>query len=356
MQGLELEIRLDPKDGTYRPGDAVRGAVVVRAERPAACEKLVVRRLWRAHGKGNREEGRPSIHDLFHGEWDPGVHRYPFEFTLPNGPATYHGHLLHVGWFLDAVAEIPLAIDARAEVELPLRPGPSEGYFFGPAHCPPPEGPAEGVSGDGPRAVLGAALAAVGLAGIVAWMPIGLAGWPEALGGAIFLLLGGGLALPVIRRMAAERRLGTPDVRIDGTLAHPGGCVDVRVTLTPPVPVTMDGMQADLVAREEVVHGIDSDRTVERREIQRWTASRDRARRAIEPGESFTIEERILIPPDAPLTFAARENRLDWSVEVTIAISGWADWKSTFPVVVGPATALAAAGIVAIAEPLQSRS
>lgn len=87
------------------------------------------------------------------------------------------------------------------------------------------------------------------------------------------------------------------------------------------------------------------------------TVSPDRARRAIESGESVTIAERIPLPLDAPLTFAGWENRLEWFVEVTVAVSGWADWRRTFPITVGPAAALAAAGILdAIAEPLQSRS
>ena len=79
-------------------------------------------------------------------------------------------------------------------------------------------------------------------------------------------------------------------------------------------------------------------------------------RHRVEAGESLTIEERIPLPPDPPLTFTGRENRLDWLVEVTVSVSGWADWKGTFPVIVGPAAALAAAGIVAITEPIQSRS
>jgi hypothetical protein len=261
-----------------------------------------------------------------------------------------------VAWFIDALAEIPLAIDSRAEVEVPLKPGPSEGYFFGPAHSPPAEGPAVEADGDGWKAVFGAVLAAVGLAGILAWVPIGLAHWMEALGGAIFIFLGATLTLPIILRKAAEWRLGRPDVTVDGAAAHPGGWVEVRVTLTPRVPVTLDGVHADLVAREEVVQGVDSDRAFERKEIRRSTVSRDRARRAIQAGESLTIEERIPLPPDPPLTFTGRENRLDWLVEVTVSVSGWADWKGSFPVVVGPTAALAAAGIATISEPIQSRS
>jgi hypothetical protein len=348
MQGVDLQIRLHRASDTYRPGDVVHGEVEVRTDRPVACERLVVRRLWRARGKGNPEEGRPTSHDLFHGEWSPGpIHCHPFEFTLPNGPATYRGHLLHVGCYIEARAEVALAIDPRAEVELPLEAGPSEGYFFGPTGAPAAGSATEGGDDDEVlKLVLGGVLSLMGLASLLAWAAAGLAGWPEALGAAMFLSLGGTLALPVVRRKAAEWKLGSPRVRIDGAAAHPGGHVDVRVTVSPRVPVTLDGLRADLVAREEVVRGTDSDRATERREVHRTTVSPERARRAIEAGDSFTIEERIPVPPGAPLTFAGRENRLEWLVEVAVAISGWPDWIGRFPVTVGPPAALAAAGIL----------
>jgi hypothetical protein len=358
MRGVDLEIRLAERDRTCHPGDVVRGEVWVRVERPVACEKLLVRRLWRARGHGNPEEGRPAIQDLFHGEWSPGrIHRYPFEFTLPNGPATYHGRFFRLGWIIDASAEVPGAIDPRAEVELALEPGPAEGYYFGPAHAHEPVLAPAGEE-DAPKAVIGGGILAIGLAGLFTWPMIGPAGWLEAAGAGATILLGGALAFPFVQRVLAQRRLGVPRVGIDVESAHRGGFVDVRVTLSPRVAVTLDALQVDLVAREEVVHGYDSDRAWSWKEVHRLPGSPDRFRRAIEAGETVTIEETIGIPPDAPLSFAGRENRLEWFIEVRVAVSGWSDWRRKFPVTVGPAATLAAAGIrEACAEPaLQARS
>jgi hypothetical protein len=107
MSNCELTQILDRPDLTYHFGDTVLGAVEVYVASKCVCRWLVLELEWRTHGRGDQDWGLHQRLKLFEGEWEPGwVYRYPFAFTAPNGPATYHGHNLNVDWYVRARADL----------------------------------------------------------------------------------------------------------------------------------------------------------------------------------------------------------------------------------------------------------
>ena len=117
-----MEIVLEDEDRTYCGGDVVRGEVVVQVEKATTCKSLKVSVGWSTHGRGNRASADVMASDLFAGDWTPGEYRYAFEATLPHGPYTYNGHYLNVGWYVEARADVPWALDPKDEVEIELIP------------------------------------------------------------------------------------------------------------------------------------------------------------------------------------------------------------------------------------------
>lgn len=125
MSKCDLTIVLDRENRRYAGGDRITGVLRVQVNAACTCKALSISLGWRTHGKGNRDIGTPADLVLFEGEWQPGkTHEYDFEFLVPDGPATYHGRVLNLDWYLNARADIPWAIDPKAEEEVLLVPGP----------------------------------------------------------------------------------------------------------------------------------------------------------------------------------------------------------------------------------------
>jgi sporulation-control protein spo0M len=347
MSKCDLTLRLDRDDRVYRPGETVLGEVRVRVHAPCRCDMLVLSHFWRTHGKGNRDQGSPTMQNLFSGDWSVGEEqRYPFELTLPSGPVTYHGSLVNVDWYLEARAKIAWAVDPRLETEVILRPGTPEDYFFGPMYKPPAENLRQSDRGRRWGVFFGLVFAA---AGVLLFAKMQADGSP-VMGlvlGVTSILVGGLVFLGNLWRDIAQQKIGVPEVSLDRTALAPGDQVGAHVRFSPRSPLTLAGVSAELVCREEAESGTGTDRTTNRNDVHRIAVTLDQPGRAVEAGEVVSLEGTLRVPDPAPLTFAAKNNRILWTVEVTIRLAAWPDWKRRFPVTVGPAAARAPAGTAA---------
>jgi hypothetical protein len=108
-----------------RPGELIRGQVQVDVDSDCRCDGLSIQVFWRTHGRGDGDEGKGETIQLFQGLWSAEEESaYAFEFEAPKEPATYHGHLINVDWYVVASADIPWGIDPRSrEVKFWLAPG-----------------------------------------------------------------------------------------------------------------------------------------------------------------------------------------------------------------------------------------
>jgi hypothetical protein len=350
MSKCDLEIHLDKADRTYRPGESIRGHVTVTADTAVRCKALTVALQWQTHGRGNRDSGPESKVQVFEGEWQGGEQRaYGFELIAPSGPATYHGTMLNVDHYLTARADLPWALDPKAVTEILVVPTPGAAeYDFGPSYKPP----AAELVGEGKAMALGAALTAgcFGLPGL-AIMAGGVAfgvSWLRGtssdgafpaifmfLFGAVFAVVGFGVAVLLQKRNLAQRRLGNPLVNVTPQLARAGDRVSLQVTLQPRARVKLTGAKVVLKCQERAVSGSGTNRTTHTQDLHQAEAGLN-APPALEANQPASLGAGLQLPKDAAATFAASDNSVKWSMTLHVGIDGWPDWEREYPITVRP--------------------
>lgn len=334
MSRCDLSINLEDRGLVRHPGEVLRGEVAVEVNSACACRKLTLTCAWRAHGRGNRTEGVKGETVLFQGEWQPGMpQRYPFEIPVPSGLATYHGKLLNVDWVLRARADIPWAIDPKAEADFLLEVPDGGDYDFGPGYRPPAEAYKASEKGLGCKIAFGGVFVLIGAVVMAAFAAVHVI---PLLVGAFFVFIGLMVILGMLWRGIAQKKLGIPEVRIGTSVARPGLKIPVFVGIKPRAAVKLEGVTAELRATEVVVSGSGTNRTTHRQVLHQAKATLDVGGREVGPGEAMDLEGELEVPPGAPPTFSAPDNELRWEIVIHIGIAGWPDWKREYPLSVRP--------------------
>jgi Arrestin (or S-antigen), C-terminal domain len=351
MSKCDLRIHLSKPDRTYAPGERIRGHVSVSADTAVRTKGLSVSLGWRTHGRGNKAEGPESKVQLYSGEWAAGEQSsYAFELVAPSGPASYHGTIVNVDHYLTARADLPWALDPKAETEILLVPPRGcPDYDFGPAY----QAPAVALRGESTSVWLGTllvggcfglpglAIMAAGVAMGVSWLrgTSGSGGAYPALFllpfGAVFAVVGFGIAALLQKRNMARRKLGDPLVNVEPSLARPGDRVSVQVTVQPRASVQLNGATAVFKGVEQAVSGSGSNRTTHTHELLQREVPLG-APPQLESGQMASFRASLELPKDAPYSFAATSNYVKWTVEIKFGIDGWPDWEREFPISVRP--------------------
>jgi hypothetical protein len=340
MASCDLRVVVDKPDRTFAVGEKITGAVEVRVNAECACNRLALAWGWRTHGKGNTAMGGGGEIELFRGKWMPGE-RFSYEFAIdaPRGPLTYHGNYLNVDWYLTARADIPWALDPKAEEEVLIVAGKGGGALdLGPEYKPPAAAAKHATAGAGCGIVFGVLFGGVGAVALLISLVSLAHSWGAIIGvivGAVFTLIGGLIVFAALRNTLAQRKLGPVDARAKPDIVHPGGTVVCQLGFSPQGVVDLARVTATLVGKEEVVSGSGTDRTTHTNQLHGEELTLESARR-LSPGEVVTLEGTLHLPPDAPITFAASDNHVTWLVKVHIEITGWPDWKHELPITVLP--------------------
>lgn len=337
MAKCDLRIELERADRTYTGGDPIRGEVVVEVGAECRCDGLGIELQWRTSGRGNTARGGARSEVLYTGTWYPGeTHRYPFELEAAPAPLTYHGELLHVDWYLTATADIPWALDPKAEEALVL----VRGADGGPARLDLDPRQAELM--DPHRlvrdllplvaALFGCVFGCIGLGVAAAGVAVLTAGKtadgvPLTAFGAVFVAVGVAGGWMFLRNKLAERRLGPVETELVPRSLCPGETLEARIRFHPRVRLELNRVTARLVAREVVTSGSGKNSSTRTHEL----LARDEVladRQTISAGEEVALECRFELPADAPPAFSAPSNRLEWRVRFHVDIPGWPDWTS----------------------------
>jgi len=327
MAACELNIELDRPGALYEPGEAIAGTVRVDAWRAVRCDGLTVALEWYTHGRGNRDQGSIQRVELLKGEIPAGTTRYSFELRATAEPRAYHGELLNVGRRVRAVADVPWALDPKAEVDVVVRQDSAPRFRVASPNQGRPD-----VTGCFPGFALLAVVSAV--AGVVG----GSLGPSTLLGVG---LLGGILsffgALATFRKWAARRRTGA--VKVALRQGGPGGYREVAdpaalqcEVLLGASPRGLDSLRAELVVQERVIKGSGSNRRTFTERLYSYAAELEGT-----DGRRFTAELRLPDPGEVPLPFSSTSNHLEWFVDVVVDIEAWPDWKDRFELEVSPA-------------------
>ena len=332
MSKCDLSIQLDQPSAAYHPGDEITGRVEVLVDADCRCDGLSVALGWHTHGKGNDRERDIATDSIFAGEWRAGGRNsYPFSFTVPDGPFTYHGHYLNVDWRVRARADIPWALDPKAEAEIGLSPASGTELKVRPA-----QDAATADAADSRNLVImglfGAVFAGAGSLFVLTALRDG-----EVVGSifaSVFAVVGLVILFAAVRRRVAEMRLGKvrPAIKAPAAEGEPLSC---SVEFLPTRSTRLNGVTAKLRVYEEVVRGSGTDRTTYTEELYTGGARLPEVGRGV-AGHRF--EAKLDLPAaKMPFSFATRDNELNWSVEIEIDVAGWPDWCKSFPMVAAPA-------------------
>lgn len=337
MSKCDLQIELDEPDRTFRPGDTIKGAVRVSVDANCECDGLTLECQWETHGRGNTNSGDPTVQTLHKGPWYAGeAHRYPFELEAPAGPFTYHGHYLNVDWYLNARADIPWAIDPKANTEFLLEP---------PAEPTPPSRAAPGAGGANAQMgmkiglIMGCIFGTVGLVIGGIGLALGMGGdwdkWVLVPFGAVFGLAGVLILYLAIRNSLAERKLGPVMFQVQPRQCGPGTTLTVDLECSPQASGEIQGITAQLRGYERCVRGSGTNKTTHTHELHSEQIELSGAR-SFAQGDELSLRGELTLPDDAPFSFESGSNDLIWDVSATIDIAGWPDWSSSQAVKVRP--------------------
>ena len=385
MAKCDLFIELDQSNEVFHPGDTISGHVVVETDSDVRCDGLDVVLNWRTHGRGTVATGTVNTLRLFSGEWTGATTlRYAFQFTVPDGPVTYHGHYLNVAWFVNAQADIPWKFDPKAEVEFTLASGTephqqanwesqfADGYqpdladAIAEAQAATGAGSASMSAGGGGNPIhdlrarmsgnpsgkaMGVGCLVIG--GILLLAFVGAFGmwaldgvnkarsgnWGDAIPGlvvaAVMTLVILGLLWSIISSRMLKSRFGTIDHQVEPDRVKPGESVTVRVSFTPEKDTVINQAVVQLVGIEEVVSGSGTNRTTRRHGVhdEEIELSPERRLMARQP---VILETELRIPDTAPPTFKASRNELKWKLQTQMDVARFPDWGATRTIVVMP--------------------
>ena len=257
-----------------------------------------------------------------------GHSSYTFEFELPNGPFTHHGHYVNIEWW--ALAESGVA---SAMTCFTLEPS---GASTPPAYRLSEEGLSEVASGEVTKEevvllILGMLLIFSGVA-FTAWMWLTMSAGHEATV-EHYLVLGGFLAFVLLgvhrkplRRMLAELRVGTVAVEVTPRELHQAEALRCQVRCKPRVRTRIDDVRMMLVGREVVVLGTSTDNVTETHTFYEQPLGGLQFPERALAGKPLVLEGHATLPVDLPPSFYVEDNGIVWAVVVYLDIVGWPDW------------------------------
>lgn len=356
MPTCSLRIELDDPCPTYRPGDQVRGTVIVEVDDDCDCQRLSLTCEWYTHGRTTPTTGSEQTQFLGMDLWHRGeTHRYPFELRLPNGPCTYHGTEFSVDWRLVAAADIPWKSDPTAQVELDVVAGDKpveDDYQVGDFRNQTPAVEDHRTAGPNSPAVVGCLFAfSMAFLGFCLFIILSFAGIispdPDSKAEIFFMVVPAVVAAALtaiawkflLKNRLAEMRLGQIDVVVDRARAAAGDSFDVVVDIPPPSDADINEISLAFVGRERSAVEDGNRSTIHTYQVfKRTDTIEDSVDRRVPKGQSAHFEHTVDVPEDVPPSFRCEYARLEWVVDVYIDIADWPDWRETLSIDVLPPT------------------
>ncbi|HMP78291.1 MAG TPA: hypothetical protein PKD54_02455 [Pirellulaceae bacterium] len=124
---------------------------------------------------------------------------------------------------------------------------------------------------------------------------------------------------------------GPTRLEISSYPLFPGQVVDVF--LRQPGQIRLQLLEVVLICEESVTY---SQGTNIRTEVKRVVEQRLFRQRGVEVAEPFQCQFGLTVPADAMHSFAAENNRVQWTIIVSASIRGWPRFERDFPIIVQP--------------------
>lgn len=341
MSKCEVWFEFDQAERRYYPGETISGMVHVRVNKDCTCKKIFLRMEWRTHGKGNRNRGgKQEFAFVENAALTAGEdHSFPFMFSAPNGPLSYHGELINIDWYLTAAVDIPWARDPKAEEEFLLVGTTVFPEVPLPELDPRIENESVGLDGAKPRQstvplwLIVVAVIGLGLTFFTILLPIirgSSPGLPGMLAFAIvpgLLIVGGVLASLWFSKQAAEK-VGGCVVDVARPHLRPGEIVACTVRFAPPRPEVIEGVHCVLRGREVAVSGSGTNESTYRHLLHEQQ-QRLPGPFPANPHEEIELAFAMRVPADAPTTFEQPSNKIVWELQTVVEIAKWPNHRET---------------------------
>ncbi len=333
MAKCKLDITLKGNKTHYTVGDTVSGRVNVSVDAECKCDELFIEKLWQTHGRGNKDKGKAEKVVLYQGTWQPGEYGYDFEFELLDEPISYKGKYINIDWYLKARADIPWALDPKAEQDIVLVANPEKNARNARSVLSDNEELTQEDAfemlkdNDKAKMIIGL----VGFLSLVVPVYFVLTGWRDSdyfqvIFGAVFLGGISSLAWKLLKPLVAQKKLGKVVYELSETACSAGESVDINVSFTPPSDITINDVKAKLVMTERAVSGSGTNRTTHSH-VHQHGEKLITGQSLLRAGAAFEKTVSLSLPNSLMHTFHAGDNSLSWSIVLEIDVPNWPDWS-----------------------------
>jgi hypothetical protein len=337
-------VRIEVEKTHYQPGEAIDGRVVVVPAFDDVCESLAIELQLYAHGWLS-SVGVAAEQRLYAGPLRAGVAAaFPFRIAAPRTAGPYRGHLLNLELRLAAVMLVrreerdlvrTLTGISRKEMAARAYPAAAQAITVVPDSRPlevsaDPEKVRRVLADRGIKVFAGCLLMVMGVAalvvGVMMWLgiiPVDeiVAQIGTAAGGLLFGLLASVLLFQNLGVWMAQKKIGTPDIRV----TTQASIIDVSVRL--PNPVTVNSVHASIRAVESMSRSLGSSTEIREHILAEQVFELGRGAQPGLFGAQLPASALAAFPPTVGLPSA----RIVWRLALRIALPLWSDWQEEVP-------------------------
>lgn len=350
MSSCDLVVTIDPVEGPRYPGDDVSGTVKVLAHKDVEPRGLVIEQLWSTHGRGNHHEEVVAKQVEAVTRWQAGQsYEFPFHFTAPEKPVSYHGHYINVDHYVRARADLAWATDPKSVEDYLVAPGETSAEAYVTAATKKETPPVQQAGGCGK--VIGWILLPVLLPLLIMLLVMIL---PFVLIAGLVMFLRVKLAERVVGKVEAtilapsieglkkggivsKLKLGGSGLKGGTHVVGPGSTVPVRLAFTPRRDVNLNVAKMVVTATEEAVSGSGTNSTTHRHML--WEETLTLVEQGVLPaGEPVDVTAQLQLPDTDAFSLEAPSNKIAWKAHVAIDIAGSPDWVCDFELLMVPAS------------------
>lgn len=148
------------------------------------------------------------------------------------------------------------------------------------------------------------------------------------------IAVGVGLLFWIVKPAVMALKVGAPEVEISSDVVHTGDRFQFRFRQPVRQMLDVDRIAVRFLFRESASYSQGTTNRTDTNDQLLWEWEQPRTH--FEAGQSIDLEQSLQILPGAMHSFSAMHNKLQYLVQVHVAIAGWPDFKEDYEVQVAP--------------------
>ncbi len=330
MCPCQIRIVITEPQSHYFRGQTIRGKVLVDVSKPTTVSGLDLETFWTSSGEGSNDKAISPKGCLFRGEMAVGHHEFDFSFILNEPVYSYYGELFTIRWYVRASADIRWSVNPIDQQEFIYTPVNEYAQ-----HSIANEADFQLVPALAklPKPVVWAGMAAVGV-GSLSWLAgSGLAISWLAQTNNLMLLAGVGAGTVYAANFLGKSHDNLSDryierlfVNMDRSICSPGESFIAGIELELAKTCKPKLCQFELSCVEVAQQTIGT-RQITTEHITYLDTKTLRLPTTLQKNKKYNLDTSFTIPAGAAQTFHAKNNRIEWRIELCIAINRFIKWQ-----------------------------